>query len=113
MNEHGERAEAQAAHYLSKHGLKILVRNWRCRFGEIDLVARDGAVLVFVEVRARASRSHGGAAESISAVKRKKLTAAANLYLARIRSDAPCRFDAVLIEGDEQIQWIRNAFDAA
>lgn len=113
MNEQGERAEAQAARYLDKHGLKILARNWHCRFGEIDLIARDGAVLVFVEVRARASRSHGGAAESINAAKRKRLTAAANLYLARTRSDTPCRFDALLIEGDEHIQWIRNAFDAA
>jgi putative endonuclease len=109
----GQRAEAQAAQYLSKQGLKIVARNWRCRFGEIDLVARDGNMLVFIEVRARATTSHGGAAESISAAKRKKLTAAASLYLARTSSAVPCRFDAVLLDGNDRIRWIRGAFDAA
>jgi len=106
----GRLAEDRAAEYLRQHGLTILARNWRCRFGEIDLIARDGTTLVFVEVRARSSRSHGGAAESISAAKRRKLTATAHQYLARVGLDTPARFDALLIEAEGHIDWIRNAF---
>jgi putative endonuclease len=113
LNLRGREAESRAADFLRTHGLTILERNWRCRFGEIDLVARDGRTLVFVEVRARASRSHGGAAESISAAKRRRLTATANYYLARCRSEQPCRFDALLIEAEGRIEWVRNAFDAS
>ena len=112
MNTAGERAEKLAAEYLARNGLAIVARNWRCRFGEIDLVARDGQTLVFVEVRARGSRGHGGAAESISAAKRRRLTATANYYLLRCRSEQPCRFDALLIEAEGRIEWVRNAFDA-
>jgi putative endonuclease len=112
MNTAGEQAEKLAAEYLARNGLAIVARNWRCRFGEIDLIARDGEMLVFVEVRARASRSHGGAVESISARKRHRLSAAASHYLARTRSQRPCRFDAVLLDGAQRIEWIRNAFDA-
>ena len=110
MNERGRRAETQAAAYLQSQGLRILARNWRCRFGEIDLVARDATTVVFAEVRARASRAFGGAAESIDSAKRRKLIAAANLFLSARRLDAPCRFDALLIEGDGRIEWVRDAF---
>lgn len=112
MNETGRQAEERAAAFLRGRGLSIVERNWRCRFGEIDLVALDGETLVFVEVRARASRTHGGAAESITAAKRRRLAAAAKQYLARRRSDRPCRFDALLIESEGGIAWLRNAFDA-
>jgi len=112
LNERGRQAEALAATFLERHGLRILARNWRCRFGEIDLVAAQGAELVFVEVRARNSRSHGGAAESITAAKRRRLVAAANLYLARAGSDMPCRFDALLIEAHGRVEWVRDAFRA-
>ena len=112
MNPLGREAESRAADFLGAQGLQILERNWRCRFGEIDLVARDGQTLVFVEVRARGSRGHGGAAESISAAKRRRLTATANYYLLRCRSEQPCRFDALLIEAECRIEWVRNAFDA-
>ena len=113
MNQLGRDAESRAADFLHAQGLRIVERNWRCRFGEIDLVARDGSTLVFVEVRARASRAHGGAAESISRAKRRRLTATANFYLACCRTQQPCRFDALLIEAEGRIEWIRNAFDAA
>jgi putative endonuclease len=112
LNERGREAERQAAEFLEARGLRIVERNWRCRLGEIDLVARDGSMLVFVEVRARASRSFGGAAESIGYTKRRKLLAAANLYLAARRADAACRFDAILIEADGPIRWVRDAFRA-
>jgi putative endonuclease len=112
VNQRGREAEMQAAAFLESRGLRILARNWRCRFGEIDLVARDANTIVFAEVRARASRSFGGAAESIGYAKRRKLIAAANLYLSARRIDAPCRFDAVLIESGGRIEWVRDAFRA-
>lgn len=112
MNERGRAAEARAAAYLEGQGLRILEKNWRCRFGEIDIVARDAQALVFVEVRSRSARSYGGAAQSIDAVKRGKLIAAANQYLTRVGLDTPCRFDAVLFEASGTLQWVRNAFGA-
>lgn len=109
----GSRAEDAAAAYLQAQGLKLLDRNYRCRFGEIDLVMREGATIVFVEVKARRSSAYGGAAASITATKREKLLAAARHYLAG-RSPLPaCRFDAVLMEGEPpRIEWLRNAFEA-
>ena len=107
----GEAAEALAAAFLEARGLKIIARNYRCKFGEIDLVARSGGTMVFVEVRARKSNSFGGAAESITAAKRKKVLAAARHYLASQRIDCACRFDVVLLMGEPpQIEWIRDAF---
>ena len=111
MNRRGEGAEALAAAFLRGHGLVIAERNYRCRFGEIDLIARDGATLVFVEVRQRRSERFGGAAESITAVKRRRLVAAAHHYLARRHNVPACRFDAVLIGGaPPHIEWIKDAF---
>jgi putative endonuclease len=108
----GDGAEARAAAYLEDAGLAILERNYRCRFGEIDLVARAGETLVFVEVRARASDAFGGAAASITAAKRRKLLAAARYYLrCHGARDAACRFDVVLMTGvAPRIEWITNAF---
>lgn len=107
----GADAEARAADHLRQQGLTLLTRNWRCRHGEIDLILRDGGTLVFVEVRARSRADYGGAAESITAAKRGRLLRAAEAYLAETRYRGPCRFDAVLIEGD-RLAWLRNAFDA-
>lgn len=112
MNERGRDAEALATKFLQRHGLRIVARNWRCRFGEIDVIAREGPVLVFVEVRARTLARYGGAAESIDSHKRSRLIAAATQYLAREGLDTPCRFDAVLLQSSDEPQWIRNAFTA-
>jgi putative endonuclease len=111
MNITGGEAEERAAQHLVRHGLQILARNYRCRGGEIDLVCRDGATLVFVEVRLRSNRNFGGAAASITPAKQRRITLAANHYLAGKPLPA-CRFDAVLLDGTH-IDWIRNAFDAA
>jgi putative endonuclease len=110
VNQRGRDAERLAAHFLERHGLTIVARNWRCRFGEIDLVAKDRESVVFVEVRMRASRAFGGAAASIDAAKRRKLIAAANLYIGARRVDAPCRFDALLLDPAGQVEWVRDAF---
>lgn len=112
MNPRGERGEMQAAEFLGREGLAIIARNYRCRFGEIDLIARDGATVVFVEVRSRASSAFGGAAASITAAKREKLLKAARHYLATLQPAPPCRFDAVLLTGDPpRIEWLRNAIE--
>lgn len=107
----GEAAEQFAAEFLQRQGIKITVRNYRCRFGEIDLIAQDGKTLVFIEVKSRRTEDFGGAAASITRDKRDKLLRAARHYLARLGNAPPCRFDAVLIRGEPpQIEWLRNAF---
>lgn len=110
MNWSGARAEDLCAKLLQGAGLRVLARNWRCRHGEIDLIAEEGETLVFAEVRMRSSADFGGAAESITAAKRQRLLAAARLYLSR-RREAPARFDVFLIDGaTARVQWIRDAF---
>jgi putative endonuclease len=107
----GDAAEALAAAFLEARGLRIVARNYRCRFGEIDIIARSGATAVFVEVRSRKSDAFGGAAGSITAAKRKKVLVAARHYLASHRVDCACRFDVVLLTGEPpRIEWIRDAF---
>lgn len=109
----GAQAEALAAAYLEARGLTIVERNWRRRCGEIDLIARDGSALVFVEVRLRRRGDFGGAAASITAAKQARLIAAAGLYLARLARTPPCRFDAVLLDALDptRIEWLRNVVD--
>ena len=106
----GSSGEDEAARLLARHGLEIVARNYRTRLGEIDLVARDGATLVFVEVRQRASGGFGGALESITAAKRRRLVAAARHYLSKLTREPPCRFDVVTVEAGESA-WLRGAFD--
>jgi putative endonuclease len=110
MIKRGREAEDTAFEYLRKKGLSEIERNYRCRFGEIDLIMRDDETVVFVEVRMRSSSRFGGAFESIDARKQKKLLTAARHYMAASGRIPDCRFDAVLLNGDSQIEWIRNAF---
>ena len=110
MNLAGARAEDLCAELLRASGMRLLERNWRCRHGEIDLIAEEGGTVVFAEVRQRSSSGFGGAAESITSAKRDRLLAAARLYLSR-RPEAHCRFDVFLVEGEpRQVRWIRDAF---
>lgn len=112
VNQRGERGETLAAEMLRREGLVVLARNYRCRFGEIDIIARDGTTIVFVEVRSRADDAFGGAAASIGSVKRARLLKAARHYLATLPSTPQCRFDAVLLNGDTpRIEWLRNAIE--
>lgn len=109
----GQRAEQRAERFLAAQGLSIVARNVFCRGGEIDLVCRDGASLVFVEVRLRRSAAYGGAAASITASKQRRIVLAARHYLATHPSlDCDCRFDCVLLDGDAAIRWERDAFAA-
>jgi putative endonuclease len=113
MNSRGEKAETLAAAFLEREGLRIIERNYRSRFGEIDLIARDGDALVFIEVRERKSAAFGGAAASITAAKQKKLTRTALAYLTGNNRPPACRFDAVLVGAAGKIEWLRGAFSAA
>jgi putative endonuclease len=109
--ETGRRAEDLAAAFLRAKGLEILERNFRAKVGEIDLVARDGEEVVFVEVRARAARGYGGAAASVDAAKRRKLVRAARLWLSARGWDGACRFDVVTLDAD-RLEHIPAAFTA-
>ena len=115
MNRSGADAEELCAQLLRKAGLRILARNWRCRHGEIDLVAEDRGTIVFAEVRLRRNARFGDAGESITAAKRARIIAAARLYLAARRADCDCRFDVLLLDrlDGAGIEWIRNAFAAS
>jgi putative endonuclease len=104
----GAAAEALAAEFLQARGLSVVKRNYRCRGGEIDLIARDGPTLVFVEVRLRRSGAFGGARESITTTKRRRLKFAAGLFLSGLAREPPCRFDAILLDGLDtaRIEWL-------
>jgi len=112
MNTQGQLYEQLASEYLARQGLQLLQSNYQCKAGEIDLVMRDGASLVFVEVKYRASSAFGGAAAAVTASKQQKLLRACRWYLQQHRlSEQPCRLDVVAIEGQSpyQYQWIKNA----
>jgi putative endonuclease len=106
----GAAAETLAAEFLRARGLAVVKRNYRCRGGEIDLIARDGATLVFVEVRLRRSSAFGGARASITAAKRRRLKFAAGLFLSGLGREPPCRFDAILLDGldEARIEWLKD-----
>lgn len=108
----GADKEQLADAFLQRQGLRLVTRNYRCRLGEIDLVMRDGDILVFVEVRYRASERFGTPAETVGPGKRRRLIAAATHYLQRHPLPLPCRFDVLAIHGEERIDWIREAFYA-
>ena len=112
MSTRGAQAERLAAQFLQGRGLKLLQQNYRCRYGEIDLILQDADTLVFAEVRLRQHRSFGGAAASIDAAKQGRLIRAAQHYLSTLGHIPPCRFDAVLLDSLENSspEWIRNAF---
>jgi putative endonuclease len=109
----GARQEHLARRHLEAQGLRCIAANVACRQGEVDLVMRDGGTLVFVEVRYRASDRFGGAAASVDRRKQARISAAAAYYLSRHPSDLPCRFDVVAIGADDQVRWIKHAFDGA
>ena len=112
----GAQAEQAACDHLCAKGLKLQLRNYRCRSGEIDLIMRDGETLVFVEVRYRSNNRFGGAAASVDATKQRKLIRAAQTFLAEQRlNHTPCRFDVVTVsphDGSMRVDWIPNAIEA-
>lgn len=112
--ERGAWAEDLALRFLARHGLACLARNHRCRHGEVDLVMRQGAELVFVEVRYRARAEFGDGADSVDRRKQGRLCAAARDYLLRAPgelTDLGCRFDVVAIAPGPRVDWVRDAFE--
>ena len=112
----GARYETLALRHLERAGLSLVARNYHCRYGEIDLVMRDGDTVVFVEVRYRRAGGFGDGVDSVTAAKRAKLVRAASAFLAdqpRLAAH-PCRFDVLAIGDDADApDWRRNAFEAS
>lgn len=112
----GDEGEARALAHLLRQGLKLVERNYRVAAGprafggEVDLIVRDrDGTLVFVEVRVRQDRRHGGAAASVTATKQRRVRMAARRYLQAFAAPPPCRFDVIVIEGNA-LTWLPAAF---
>ena len=112
----GQLGEEQAARYLRRRFYHIEERNYRCRFGEIDLIARKGRYIVFVEVKLRRDDSHGEAREFVTRSKQERLIATAQLWLSQHETPLQPRFDVIEVyapagaDGTVQINHIENAF---
>jgi putative endonuclease len=114
----GTIGEERAASFLRSAGMRIIVSNYRCRLGEIDLVAVEGRVVVFVEVKSKRGSSHGSPEEMITAAKRRRLTMLARWFLmVRKWTGRPARFDVVAIDWKRDragaVTHYRNAFPAS
>jgi putative endonuclease len=116
--EQGRIWEEHAAEYLAARGMSILVRGYRCRLGELDIVGTDGTGLVVVEVRARAGTSRHRAIETVGPLKRRRIVNATRHFLMKHPAwySQPIRFDVLAIDGidrrDPDYSWVRNAFEA-
>jgi putative endonuclease len=111
----GQLAEQQAFEFLLGRGLSLLARNYRCNFGEIDLIMQDAANIVFVEVRVRNNRLHADAIESIDITKQKKIIRTATHFLLHTKrlDKVNCRFDVIGISyptTHPKVEWITDAF---
>lgn len=109
----GNKAEDQACAYLLSKGLKLIVRNFSTKAGEVDLIMQDDDTFVFVEVRYRKNNDFGGAAMSVTPAKQKRIIKAALVYQQKNAPQAAMRFDVVAIDGvgeNKKINWIANAF---
>lgn len=103
----GKHGEARALAYLEREGCALVQKNYRTRFGEIDLIMQQGNTLVFVEVRYRSKMDFGGAAASITPIKKRRMVSAAEQFLMSYSSPPPCRFDVIALDG-ERITWLKN-----
>jgi putative endonuclease len=113
----GKSGEEMACRELQRQGYAILARRYRTRYGEIDIVARDGPTIIFVEVKARTSDHYGDPTESVTLHKQARITAMAEDFIARRGlAGAPCRFDVVAVRfgvvGKLEVELIKGAFDA-
>jgi len=107
----GQNAEDQAYDFLLNQGLTLIIRNFRCTQGEIDLIMQDNYALIFVEVRFRMNNKYGSPAESITKTKQNRIITTAQVFLSSIKAkDHPIRFDVIAISGNGTIDWIKNAF---
>ncbi len=114
MNTLGKEGEELALRFLKKQGYRIIGKNYRTPFGEIDIIADDGGVLVFVEVKTRSGDAFGSPFEAVDRRKRDKIKNVALSYMKRIRKEPPARFDVLSIDVDEgrkKIDHIKDAFE--
>ena len=112
QREVGTRQESRAAEYLESLGYHILVRNFRCRFGEIDLIAKQDDTYIFIEVKYRTGRTAGDPTSAVDGKKQKKISKTADYYrmLHQIPMDVPCRFD-VVAETPEVMKLVRRKIE--
>jgi putative endonuclease len=114
----GREGEAAARAYLERRGVRILVQNYRCAAGEIDLIGRARDTLVFIEVKTRTSEAFGSPQLAVHLRKQRQIVRAAQWFLAeRDVSEVPCRFDVVAVslppgDGRPVVEWVQNAFPA-
>lgn len=111
--ETGRKYEDVAVDYLEGRGYDILERNYRCPYGEIDVIARSGSYLVFLEVKYRGSTAYGSPGEAVDRRKQRRISRAALCYYGRhgYEQEVPCRFDVIGVDGRGEISHIENAFD--
>lgn len=109
----GKQYEEKAVQYLQKLKFNIITTNFRCRIGEIDIIAKDGDYLVFLEVKYRKDLRKGYPSQAVNYYKQKTITKVAQFYLLKngLSFETPCRFDVVVIIGDN-IKLLKNAFSA-
>ncbi|MCD8364462.1 MAG: YraN family protein [Clostridiales bacterium] len=107
----GSLYEERAADWMKRRGYQVLARNFRCRFGEIDIIAKKDGCIVFVEVKYRSGSSYGVPQEAVDYRKQQRISNAASyfLYTRHCPTDTPCRFDVAAVSGEE-VRWIENAF---
>ncbi len=106
---HGAQAEDVACALLRARGCRIVARNWRTRAGEVDVIARQGDVLLFVEVKARTGDEYGGAAAAVTVAKQRRIIRAASAFMAQTECDLPARFDVITVS-PAGVQLHRDAF---
>ena len=117
LQQFGKEGQDLAEKFLKKKGLKVLERNYRNRFGEIDLIMRDKKTIVFIEVKARKSKRHGHPLEAITTFKQQQISNMALQYLQMKKAlQKPARFDVIAIEVEKtekapQLTWLKNAFE--
>jgi putative endonuclease len=108
----GSKEEERAARFLEENGLTVIAKNFRCRFGEIDLIAKDGAYTVFVEVKYRKNADKGHPEEAVDYKKARTISKVADYFRVskKLPADAGIRFDVIAVEGSS-LKWYKNAFD--
>lgn len=114
MNPLGKEGEELAVRFLKRKGYGVLEKNYRTPFGEIDIIARDGDSLVFIEVKARRDDTFGSPFEAVNSRKREKIRKVALSYMKKLRKEVPARFDVLSIRyenGERKIDHIRDAFE--
>ena len=108
----GGESEEKACCFLKQEGYRILARNWRTRTGEVDIIARDGGILVFVEVKARSSNGFGGPEAAVDRAKQRRLISAALSFIEVTKCELPTRFDVVAIRPGK-LRLYQDAFQVA